>query len=461
LKDTEVVPGVIAAPETIHTPLRGWVYATLQRLRGQPVAQMVEQLRAWERLPTDEFERLHAQRLAAMLTHARATVPLYQAEPWRSALSGPAAGLDAWPVLEKGTLRGRHAELVSQPRASRLLTRKTSGTTGKQAKILFTREADTWAWAHRYRGLAWHGVPIGTRSLRLLKQPRRFRDWLLDQRNLPSLASDAAAEQAIAFVRAARTPMIDGTPSALFYLARQLRRRGLRQPLAPFARCGGEQLFAFQRKEIEQFVGRAVIDSYGCTETGALAGECPAGSMHVYADHVHLEVFQGDRPVPVGGFGDLVVTVLNNPAMPLVRYRVGDRGRLSPEKCRCGLPQPTLLDLEARSADVFAGPDGANHHGSKLVRRLGRLYDEPAADDVLQVQFAQVDPQHWQVLVEAPALVETGECGDGVRPVIEDRLGGIVREVFGSAVQVETRYVSSLPRHAGKFRYYRFGTPAD
>jgi len=255
--------------------------------------------------------------------------------------------------------------------------------------------------------------------------------------------------------------MIDCTPSALFYLARQLRRRGLRQPLAPFARCGGEQLFAFQRKEIEQFVGRAVIDSYGCTETGALAGECPAGSMHVYADHVHLEVFQGDRPVPVGGFGDLVVTVLNNPAMPLVRYRVGDRGRLSPEKCRCGLPQPTLLDLEARSADVFAGPDGANHHGSKLVRRLGRLYDEPAADDVLQVQFAQVDPQHWQVLVEAPALVETGECGDGVRPVIEDRLGGIVRGVFGSAVQVETRYVSSLPRHAGKFRYYRFGTPAD
>lgn len=457
----EAQSAIAAPPDAIPTPLRGRLYAALQKLRGYPVADMLAQLREWEQLPKDQFEQLHAQRLQAILELARGVVPLYAAEPWRSALSAHGAGLEVWPVLEQDTLRERHAELVSKRPVKALLTRKTSGTTGKPKEISVTRETDAWDMANRYRGMAWHGIPVGVRSLRLMGKPRWPRDWLLDRRDIPSLDSDEAVDEVIEFAQATRTPLIIGTPSALFDLARQLRQRRLGQPLVAFARSGGEQLFAFQRKEIEQYVGHRVIDSYGCTETGAVAGECPAGLMHVYADYVHLEVFQGDRPVPAGEFGDLVVTVLNNPAMPLVRYRVGDRGRLSTERCRCGLPQPVLLDLQARSADVFAGPDGASRHSSELVVRLGRLYDEPAAEGVRQVQFVQSDPHQWQVLVEAPALQASGEDGDSARPVIADLLGGIVREVFGSAVQIEARFVSSLPRQAGKFPYYRAGTLAD
>jgi phenylacetate-CoA ligase len=293
------------------------------------------------------------------------------------------------------------------------------------------------------------------RSLRLAQDRHLLRDWLLDQRNIPSMDAAAAVDEALAFLRGASPPLITGTPSALFNLARQMRARGVSKPLAAFARVGGEQLFPFQRAAIERFVARRAIDSYGATEIGALAGECPAGSMHVYSDHVHLEVFHGDTPADAGEFGDIVATALHNPAMPLIRYRVGDRGRLSPERCRCGLPQPVLLDLQARRQDVFAAADGSVHHGAELVARLDSLFDEPEADPVRQVQFVQFDPLHWEVMVEAPGLSAGGAGEDPVRSVVEGCLLALVRSVFGAECRVTVRYVDSLPRRAGKFRYYR------
>jgi phenylacetate-CoA ligase len=438
----------LPSPE-IATPLRGRVYAWLQGIRGRPLGPFVQQLRQWERLSLAEFDRLRAANLDTILTVAKRQVPLYQSGPWAAT---SAARLDDWPVLDRTALNERYAELLAQPAPRPVVTRKTSGSSGVRAKIVFTAAADTWGWAHRYRGLLWHGIPIGVRSLRLSHDRRPFRDFLLDQCSVPALDSEAAVKKALEFLLRARPPLVAGPPSALFNLARRFRELGIRQPLAPFARVGGEQLFPFQRAEIERYLGRRAINSYGCMEIGALAGECSQGSLHIYAEHVHLEVFDGDRPARPGDFGDLVATALNNPAMPLVRYRIGDRGRLATEPCGCGLPQPVLAELQARSSDVFEAADGTVHHGAKLVERLGELYSDPAAAGVRQVQFVQRDPRQWTVLVEAQEAHFTGS--DQVSDVLEGRLSGIVRAVFGSQCRVEVRYVTAVPRSVGKLRYY-------
>ena len=75
---------------------------------------------------------------------------------------------------------------------------------------------------------------------------------------------------------------------------------------------------------------RAGFESYGSTEMGPIAHECPHGSRHIMADHVRLEIFNGDSPAAPGEFGDIVVTSLFNRAMPLVRCRIGDRRRILP-----------------------------------------------------------------------------------------------------------------------------------
>lgn len=436
------------SPRPHRRTLRGWAYTSMQALRGFPVDRFARELAAAEALPPAEFDRQCAERLSASLEFARARVPLYQDGAWAGVQAAQGAGIAPWPLLERKVLRTRRDELLPLSRRGRGVTHRTSGTSGAALKIKLSHEAEAWGWAHRYRALLWHGLPIGVRSLRLSHQRRPLRDFLLGQHCVSALDVPGAVDAALKYLEDERPPLVSGSPSMLFYFARCLRESGHYAPVVPFARVGGEQLFGFQRAAIQQHLAARVLDSYGCTEIGAVAGECEAGSMHVYADHVHLEIFDGAEPVEPGALGDIVLTALRNRAMPLVRYRVGDRGRLLPGRCRCGLPHPVLADLQARTADAFIGGDGARHQAGELVTRLDAIYASREADGIRQVQFEQVEPLAWRVWIER-------EQEGRLDAALEERVTAIVHEVAGSGSGVEVRSVRSLPRERGKFRYYR------
>lgn len=440
-------------PRPHRRTLRGRLYTALQGLRGFPLDRCARELAAAEALPPAEFDRRNAERLAATLAFARSEVPLYQGEAWAAARSAPGAGLAPWPVIDRRALLQRYDELRPRTSGERAVTHHTSGSTGRSLKVKLSHEAETWGWAHRYRGLLWHGLPIGVRAMRLSHAPRVLRDFLLNQGCFRNLGEPGAVDAAYAYLQKHRPLLVTGAPSKLFYLARGLRERGHDGPLAPFARVGGEQLFPFQRAAIERYVCERALDSYGCTEIGAIAGECEAGSMHVYADHVHVEIFDGDAPARPGTFGDVVVTALRNRAMPLVRYRVGDRARLLPERCRCGLPHPVIADLQARSADSFTASDGSRHHASELVIPLAAVYASPEADGIRQIQFEQLDGNGWRVWLErrSPGVVPAA---------LEERLTGLVRAVAGPDSRVEFQTADDLLRVSGKFRYYRLKAAA-
>jgi phenylacetate-CoA ligase len=437
-----------------RAPLRGRIYPALQRFRGRPLGTFLHQLQDLEQVGKAAFDDLHSERLREILQYARVHVPLYRDGPWRTALSAGNGGeIEAWPVLEKETLRAHFEELQAQPSPRRTIIRKTSGYSGPRTKVMLTPEADAWGWAHRYRGLLWHGIPIGVPSLRMSHDRRMLRDLVKGEKCIPSLDSQKEIDSAIRHVVERQPTLVTGPPSTLFEFARLLRERGITEPLTPFARVGGQQLFDFQRKEIQSVLSQRAIDSYGSTETGALAGECPAGSLHVYADHVHLEIFDGDRSLPAGEFGDVVVSALRNVAMPLIRYRVGDRARLSPKPCRCGLPHPVLTDLQARAGDEFLDPKGRTHHSSELLGKLGSFFADPLAAQVRQVQFHQRDCRNWEAHIEVSKKFFTAPDLRPTHEKLEERLGGIVRSVFGADCGLALQAVDSLSRDQGKFRY--------
>jgi phenylacetate-CoA ligase len=444
-----MIPGTRAiSPRPHRRTVRGWAYTSMQALRGYPVDRFARELAAAEALPPEEFDRRCARRLSDALEYARDRVPLYGGGAWAGVQGPQGAEIAPWPLLEREVLRARQEELLPRQHRARTSTLGTSGSSGASLAIRMSREAEAWGWAHRYRGLLWHGLPIGVRSLRLSHRRRPLRDFLLGQHCVSALDTPGGVDDALKYLVDERPPLVAGSPSMLFYLARRLRERGHYAPVVPFARVGGEQLFGFQRAAIQQHLAGRALDSYGCTEIGAIAGECEAGSMHVYADHVHLEIFEGERPADPGAFGDIVLTALRNRAMPLVRYRVGDRGRLLPGRCRCGLPHPVLADLQARTADSFLGVDGTRHHASELVTPLAAVYGSGEGDGIRQVQFEQVAPLAWRVWVERE---QDGRLGAAQ----EDRLAGIVRDVAGAGSSVEVLTTRSIPRERGKFRYYR------
>ena len=91
------------------------------------------------------------------------------------------------------------------------------------------------------------------------------------------------------------------------------------------------------RKFIEKAFGAEVFDIYGCTEIKEIAWECEKHEgYHINEDDVYVEILHGESPAKPGEVGDIVLTDLRNKAMPLIRYRIGDRGLLIAGNCSCG-----------------------------------------------------------------------------------------------------------------------------
>jgi phenylacetate-CoA ligase len=140
-------------------------------------------------------------------------------------------------------------------------------------------------------------------------------------------------------------------------------------------------VLAYQREAIAAAFQCPVRETYGLAEMVLAASECPAGRLHQWPEVGVIEVFEGDQPVAGTAPGELVCTGLLNTDMPLIRYRVGDRGTrpVASEACACGRTLPTLAPPEGRLDDVLYTRDG---------RRVGRL--DPVFKARLPVREAQI-----------------------------------------------------------------------
>lgn len=426
------------------------LYLGLQAARGRPVGACMRQLCEWEQLDPASFNRLTAQRRREALQRAAAEVPLYGRGEWRAALAhARPEDIRAWPVLERDVVRTQGRDLMVRKPPAGVLYRHSSASTGAPLSVAYNPKAAAWSWAGEHRAALWHGIPLGARMLMMWGHSHTILDWVKNSRvfNARELNAARLDEAARWFVHEAPDVCM-GLPSAVARLARHVRANYPKAgaSLCRFAKLGGEQIYPFQREEIARHLGARVVDFYGCTEVGAIAAECPAGSRHVFSEIVHVEVMRRDEVLPAGEKGDLVITSLTNRAMPLVRCRIGDRGTLSPDPCSCGLPHPVLAELEARAADLFAAADGRLVHGSALGEGLKTFLAKAPAGAVGQVLFRQVDPHHWEVLVET---------GDGFDETLAKQLKELVQATFGKTCAVEIRRVQTVPRErSGKFRYY-------
>ncbi len=104
--------------------------------------------------------------------------------------------------------------------------------------------------------------------------------------------------------------------------------------------------------------GCEVFEHYGMTETGLGGGvDCRAhAGYHLRAADLYYEVVdpESGSPLAAGDRGELVVTTLTRQAMPLLRYRTGDWGRLLPmEGCPCGGITPRLERVPGRLINRF------------------------------------------------------------------------------------------------------------
>ncbi|WP_097006900.1 DVU_1553 family AMP-dependent CoA ligase [Lacrimispora amygdalina] len=92
-------------------------------------------------------------------------------------------------------------------------------------------------------------------------------------------------------------------------------------------------------RELECRFQCAVFNHYGMTEMGYGGGvECQAlAGYHLREGDLYFEIIDPitGEPVEDGQYGEVVFTTFRRQAMPLIRYRTGDRARFSPNLCSC------------------------------------------------------------------------------------------------------------------------------
>lgn len=428
--------------------LRWWRYGTRTcELRDEAVER-----ESWS---SERWRYWQEERVAYVLHRAATQVPFYRSMWQRRRRLGDRAShevLGNWPLLDKQAVREQPLAFVAEDCDPRLMFEEhTSGTTGTPLRLWWSRDTVMQYYAlYEARVREWHGVNrhdrwaiLGGQIVTSVAQ-RQPPFWVWNQglKQLYLSSYHISSETARSYVDALRQHRVEyiiGYPSAMEALARGILEHDLDISGIGVAVSNAEPLYEHQRALIGEAFRCTVRDTYGMAEIVSMASECSLDTMHFWPEIGITEVLKDSRMLPVGSgeAGRFVCTGLLNADMPLIRYEVGDRGRVDAisEACICGRSMPVLAEVQGRMDDVVWTSDG---------RAVGRL--DPVFKTDLPVREAQIVQDaigSLQVKV-VPADGYTDSHSRTIVRRLRDRVGDL---------QIDVQSVSHIPRTKnGKLR---------
>jgi phenylacetate-CoA ligase len=411
----------------------------------------------------DQAETLPPPQLQALqLDRLRATVKrILDGQPF-AAQRLTAAGLDApeqltslgdlarLPFTSKADLRARYPfGLLAVGRDQLVRVHASSGTHGKPTVVGYTR-ADLENWTELMArcmtmagvrpGMTLHnanGYGLFTGGLGFHQGGERIGATVV-----PVSGGFTARQLLLLHDLGAR--VLISTPSYALAIAQAIAEAGVTGLNLELGLLGGEPWTEAMREQIERALGITAVNFYGLSEMcgPGVAAECPArAGLHVQEDHFAVEVIDaGGRPAAPGAEGELVFTTLTKEAMPLLRYRTGDIGRLVTGTCGCGRTMARVTGLRGRLDDMLI-VRGVNIYPSQVEHVL--LSDGGAAP-------------HYRLIVERPGPLDelTLECepadAAGDPALLRARLERLLRENLGLRINVTVAKPGEIPRSEGK-----------
>jgi phenylacetate-CoA ligase len=128
-----------------------------------------------------------------------------------------------------------------------------------------------------------------------------------------------------------------------------------------------------------------VLNAYGLSEFGGVASECKLRyGLHLYEHTVIAEVLGDDGALCETGRGELVLSSVENLAMPLIRFRTGDIVQLISSPCPCGIGGRRIMQLEGRRVLNFRRPDKGDFSPTNCLR----LFDLFSIQEFQMIQTA-------------------------------------------------------------------------
>ena len=321
--------------------------------------------------PRETLELYQDEQLRRLVRHAGKHVPYYRSLFERIGLAPTdfrgRLDLQKIPTLDKQTVRTRKDELIAENSASFGVNAvSTSGTTGTPLQLVLSDAAQVDFLASLLRCFHWSGYRFFMRTLSLQSYYFEDRDLMYNP-FLNVLRFDscrlgpASAINAIATINRMKPNFFMGFPFDLVMLTRFAAEAGKKITPPKSVLCYGETLSAEKRRILESELKCKVFDFYSHHESVAMVAECPYGNKHIVDDFGYHEILdEHGTDCTEKGEGELIGTGFSNYAMPLIRYRTGDRVFLASTKaaCPCGRQLRTVRAIAGKQTDYLETPDG-------------------------------------------------------------------------------------------------------
>lgn len=434
-------------PNAIRSGLTSLRGLTLARNRYNAESRhYLQEICSHEQWTRKEIERSQTIKLQQLLDLSRAACPYYQDYPELKLASS--ADWSKLPLLTRDQIRGNSLGLFNQqiPERDRIVV-ATTGTTGASLKVCYTTEVMRKNWAFRMQQFRWAGVQPRTPRItafgsKVVPAERRTPPyWIYNAAERQTFLSifhlsSATAPDYLALLRRHANHVLEGFPSVLTILADFIISSGDPIPMRAIF-TDGEPMYPFLRDKLEAAFATKLYNTYGNTELCGLIQQCELGSLHLNTDYAYLEILDdNNQPVAPGEVGYLVWTGLINNAMPLLRYRIGDRGAWSTESCTCGRNTPLVDPGMTRESDVLYAADG-------------RVFSPRSVNQVLKGTTAF---RFCQFVQRAPGQVLIRAVGEGEQAEMElRRVREQITKLLGEDSNVEAELASApIMKSGGK-----------
>lgn len=415
-----------------------------------------------ECMPREEIKRIQSERLVWQVARMYDRVELFRKRMDEKKLKPEDIksidDLSKLPFSYKQDLRDYYPYgLFAEPLKNIVRTHASSGTTGKQIVVGYTRH-DLEMWADC---MARQLAAAGTTDEDVVQVSYGYGLFT------GGLGAHAGAERIGATVvptssgntaRQIRTMVDFGTtvlcctPSYAMYLAEAIEEAGLRDKIKLKAGVfGAEPWTEDMRHAIEDSLGIKAFDVYGLSEImgPGVSYECECqNGMHVNEDMFVPEIIDPNtgEVLPEGAQGELVFTTLTKEGFPVIRYRTRDICSLNYEQCECGRTFVRMNKPTGRSDDMM------------IIRGVNVF---PSQIEEVLLKIGKGVTPNYQIIVGRENNTDTLDINvemteklfaDDVKSIerIEKKIVSDLRSVLGIGAKVHLVNPKTIARSEGK-----------
>lgn len=415
-----------------------------------------------EMMPGNELHGLQLKLLKALVYRLYSFSPFYR-ERMDAANVSPddiktLDDVEKLPFMFKADLRDIPMEKLFIA-SNRELVRfhASSGTTGKPTIVGYTKhDVDNWSESIA-RGLMSCGLTqddtiqvaytygLFTGGLGLHYGAERMGATVV-----PS--STGNSERQLDLIKTLNVKAIACTPSYLMHLGEVAAKMGLNirnDTKLRIGILGAEPWSDGMRDRIYDSLGVKGMNIYGTSElSGPLWTECEKqNGMHVWGDLALAEIVdpKTGKSVAPGQKGELVITMLQKEALPIIRYRTGDITTLNEEPCACGRTHPRIGRISGRSDDML------------IIRGINVF---PSQIEYVLLTMPQLGNE-FQIIVERTGALDEMTVKVELKPegfvddmakieVLRDKIASKLRTTLMVNACIELVEPGTLPRFEGK-----------